>query len=242
MGKIFRKVNLVAAINEIIIEKVNVFIEGSAIVQILNDEKITDKDNWEVNDYDGYFIVPGLIDLHTHLIWSGGDDPVRKVEEEDTQLALLHAVCNGNKNLKAGIATVRDLGSNENTALNLAKAIERGFVSGPRIIACGCTIIMTGGHDPFWGVQADGEVEVIKAVRRQILAGAKVIKVSASGGVYGRIEGEDVGTAELTYKELKAICDESHRFGLKVAAHAISEEAIWNCINAGIDTIEHGHF
>ena len=71
MGKIFRKVNLVDVINERIIEKVNVFIEGSTIVQILNDEKITDKDNWEVNDYDGCFIVSGLIDLHTHLIWSG---------------------------------------------------------------------------------------------------------------------------------------------------------------------------
>jgi imidazolonepropionase-like amidohydrolase len=134
------------------------------------------------------------------------------------------------------------LGSNENTALSLAKAIERGFVSGPRVIACGKTIIMTGGHDPFWGIQADGEVEVVKAVRKQVLAGAKVIKVSATGGVYGRIEGEEVGIAELTYQELKAICDEAHRFGLKVAAHVISEEGIWNCIKAGIDTIEHGHY
>lgn len=242
MGKIYRRVNLVDVINETITEKVNVFVEGNTIVQISNEERVIDKDNWEIIDFEGCYMVPGLIDLHTHLIWSGGDDPVRTVEEEGIQLALLHAVYNGKKNLKAGITTVRDLGSNENAALSLAKAIERGFVSGPRIIACGYSIIMTGGHDPFWGRQVDGEVEAVKAVRKQVLAGAKVIKVSATGGVYGRLEGEEVGTVELTYKELKTICDEAHRFGLKVAAHCISEEGIWNCIRAGIDTIEHGHY
>lgn len=216
--------------------------EDDTIVKISKDTNVTDKDDWEIIDCEGYFILPGLIDLHTHLIWSGGDDPVRTVEDEGIQLSLLHAVYNGNKNLEAGITTVRDLGSNENTAIALAKAVERGYISGPRIITGGCSIIMTGGHDPFWGVQADGEVEVVRAVRRQISLGAKVIKVSATGGVYGRIEGEEVGTAELTYKELKAICDEAHRFGLRVAAHAISEEGICNCIKAGIDTIEHGHF
>lgn len=239
---VFFGVNLVDVINDVIVEKVNVFVEDDVIVQITKDRSINDKDKWEVKDVEGCYMLPGLIDMHTHLIWSGGIDPVRTVEEEGIQVALLHAVYNGNKNLRAGITTVRDLGSNENTALSLAKAIERGYVPGPRVIACGHSIIMTGGHDPFWGIEADGEVEVIKAVRRQVLAGAKVIKVSATGGVYGQIEGEDVGTSELTYNELKAICDEAHRFGLKVAAHSISEEGLWNCIRAGVDTIEHGQY
>lgn len=245
MWKLLRNINLVDVVNETIMEKVNVLIEGNCIAQISKSEieiNIDKKDEYEIYDYDGYYILPGLIDMHVHLIWSGGDDPARKVEEEGIQLALLHAAYNANKTLRAGITTVRDLGSNEDTVLSLAKAIDKGFVSGPRVIACGCTIIMTGGHDPFWGIQADGEVEVVKAVRRQVDKGAKVIKVSATGGVYGRIEGEDVGTSELTYKELKAICDEAHRFGLKVAAHVISESAILDCIRAGIDTIEHGHF
>jgi imidazolonepropionase-like amidohydrolase len=101
---------------------------------------------------------------------------------------------------------------------------------------------MTGGHDPFWGIAADGPFEVVKAVRNQIRKGARVIKISATGGVYGRQEGEEVGTSELTCEEIRAICQEAHRFGLKVAAHAISEEGIRNCIEAGVDTIEHGHF
>ena len=135
-------------------------------------------------------MLPGLIDMHTHLIWSGGTDPVRTVEEEGIQVALLHAVHNGNENLRAGITTVRDLGSNENTALSLAKAIERGFVT-DKVIACGYSIIMTGGYDPFWGMEADGEVEVTKRFEDKFWQVRKVIKVSATGGVYGQIEGED---------------------------------------------------
>jgi imidazolonepropionase-like amidohydrolase len=69
-----------------------------------------------------------------------------------------------------------------------------------------------------------------------------VIKISATGGVYGRSEGESVESTELTGEEIRVICSEAHRFGLKVAAHAISEEGIWNCIENGVDTIEHGHF
>ena len=79
-------------------------------------------------------------------------------------------------------------------------------------------------------------------MRQQVQNGSKVIKISATGGVYGRLEGEDVGTTELNRDEIEVICKEAHKFGLKVAAHAISEEGIWNCLEAGIDTIEHGHF
>jgi len=190
----------------------------------------------------GSFLIPGLIDLHTHLIWSGGKDPVRTVEEEGLHLSLLRAAHHAERTLQAGITTVRDLGSNENAAIALAAAVNNGYVTGPRIIASGCTIIMTGGHDPFWAIEADGDAEILKAVRRQVREGATVIKISASGGVYGRLQGEAVETAELTEGEIRTLCDEAHRLGLTVAAHAISEQAIENCIAGGVDTIEHGHF
>ncbi|MFX0095959.1 MAG: amidohydrolase family protein, partial [Candidatus Hodarchaeota archaeon] len=242
MDKLIRRANVVDVINGKVNAKMNIFIQGDTIVEISNKDNIIDLAQCEVIDLEGCFVIPGLIDLHTHLIWSAGSDPVSIVEEEGIQVSLLHAAFNARKTVEAGITTVRDLGSNENIAISLAKSIERGYVVGPRVIASGCTIIMTGGHDRFWGQQIDGEAEALKAVRNQVMMGAQVIKVSASGGVYGRSEGEEVGTAELTYKELKVICDEAHRFGLRVAAHSISEEGIWNCIKAGIDTIEHGHF
>ena len=220
----------------------NIAIAENTIVDIFHQEKNLHRDFDETIDCEGCFALPGLIDLHTHLIWSAGSDPVRTVEEEGLQLSLLHAADNARKTLESGITSVRDLGSNSNATIALAKAISRGYLPGPRIISSGCTIIMTGGHDPFWGEPADGRDEVIRAVRKQVSRGAKVIKLSATGGVYGKQENEDVGTAELSLEEIRAACDEAHRFGLKVAAHAISEEGIWNCIEAGVDTIEHGHF
>src|SRR5262249_45374031 len=123
-----------------------------------------------------------------------------------------------------------------------AHAAADGVFLGPRIVASGQTLIMTGGHDPFWGIMVDGADEALKAVRRQVYAGAGVIKISATGGVYGRASGEDVGQAELTSEEIEVICREARRFGLKVAAHAIGEEGIANAVHGGIDTIEHGHF
>jgi imidazolonepropionase-like amidohydrolase len=242
MNKVLRRVNVVDVVEEAVRESVNIVIHGDTIVDISDGESVVDSDQYKVIDLEGCFAMPGLIDLHTHLIWSAGSDPVRTVEEEGIQVSLLHATLNARKTLDAGITTVRDLGSNDDAAISLSRSIERGYVVGPRVIASGCTIIMTGGHDPFWGQPVDGEAEALKAVRRQVMKGARVIKVSATGGVYGRLEGEEVGTAELSSEEMKVICDEAHRFGLKVAAHSISEEGIWNCIKAGIDTIEHGHF
>jgi imidazolonepropionase-like amidohydrolase len=142
--------------------------------------------------------------------------------------------------LLSGITTVRDLGSIDDLSIVLSKGIREKVVLGPRIIAAGKSIIMTGGHDPFWGICVDGPWEAVKAVRKQAERGAQVIKVSATGGVYGRKEGEEVGQSELTRQELEAICREAHRLGLRVASHAIGEEGIDNSVWAGCDTIEHG--
>ena len=242
MKTILKRLNLIDVVNNRIESNVNIVITDDTIADISRQDKPSGSGLCQTIDCDGCFALPGLIDLHTHLIWSGGIDPVKTVEEEGLQLSLLRAAYNARKTLESGITCVRDLGSNDNLTISLAAAISNGYLPGPRIISSGCTIIMTGGHDPFWGEQADGREEVIKAVRKQVSRGAKVIKLSATGGVYGKQDNEDVGTAELTVEEIRAICDEAHRFGLKVAAHAISEEGIWNCIEAGVDTIEHGHF
>lgn len=190
----------------------------------------------------GATLLPGLIDLHLHLIWDGSDDPVRSLALETPEQTLLKGVGFAATTLRAGITTVRDLGSVHDQAIRLAEAVERGWIPGPRIIASGRSIVMTGGHDPFWGLAVDGPAEALKAVRTQLFAGARVIKVSATGGVYGRPSGESVDDVELLPDELRAIVEQAHRRGVKVSAHAIGQQGIQNSIDAGIDTIEHGHF
>jgi imidazolonepropionase-like amidohydrolase len=157
-------------------------------------------------------------------------------------MILLRMVHHARETVLSGITTVRDLGSVDDLSIVLSEAIQKDFVVGPRLIAAGKSLIMTGGHDPFWGVCVDGPLEAVKAVRRQFEKGAKVIKVSATGGVYGRKEGEEVEQNELTRDELEAICREAHRLGLRVASHALGREGVENSVLAGCDTIEHGIF
>lgn len=176
------------------------------------------------------------------MIWDGSLDPVRTSEEEGYEQMMLRAAANCRHYIEHGITTVRDLGSINDIVLHISKGIKRNLILGPNVIASGRTLTMTGGHDPFWARFVDGKYEALKGVREQIYKGAEVIKVSATGGVYGRAEGEKVGNAELSLEELKVICEEAHRFGIKVASHAIGRDGIYNSVLAGVDTIEHGHF
>lgn len=95
----------------------------------------------------GAFLLPGLIDLHVHLVWDGSRDPAESIRRERREETLLRAVGHARQTLEAGITTVRDLGSIDDVAIDLAKAVEEGHIVGPRIFASGRTIVMTGGHD-----------------------------------------------------------------------------------------------
>ena len=189
----------------------------------------------------GCTIIPGMIDLHVHLTWNGGPDPANDIRRESPYEHIMTTVASALRYLPKGITSVRDLGSPEDSCIHVGNAIRVGKFSGPRIFGSGQSIIITGGHDPFHGIMADGPWEVLKAVRTQAAKGAKVIKISATGGVYGREEGEDVNDVEFRQEEVSIIVDEAHRRNLKVTAHAIGEAGIQGCLNAGIDCIEHGH-
>lgn len=188
------------------------------------------------------FIMPGLIDMHVHLVWDGTDDPVASLREQSTQETVVVAVENARKELLGGVTTVRDLGSTDDIAITLASAVQQGQIaSSPRIGASGQTIIISGGHDPFWGIEVDGTDAVQSAVRKQRSKGADLIKVSATGGVYGQAIGEEPGTSELSFEELNTIVDEADRFDLQVAAHAVGTDGIRNAVDSGVSTVEHGN-
>jgi imidazolonepropionase-like amidohydrolase len=218
----------------------DLLIEGDRISLIA--DQIDQVSSDLVVDLEGRYVLPGLIDMHVHLCWDGSVDPTFTLASESREMTLLRMVRHAHETVLSGVTTVRDLGAVADLSLVLSEAIQKGLAVGPRIIATGKSLIMTGGHDPFWGISADGPWEAVKMVRRQVRKGAKIIKVSATGGVYGRKEGEEVGQSELTRDELNAICLESHRLGVRVASHALGKEGVENSVLAGCDTIEHGIF
>src|SRR6516165_7141757 len=204
-------------------------------------------------------LLPGLMDMEVNLLLGGPDhrSPLNAVQD-DPAVRTLRAVANARRTLSAGFTTVRNLGLFVQTGgllldVALKKAIDLGWIDGPRVVPAGHAITPTGGHlDPTMfqalaphimpltveeGI-ANGVSEVRKAVRYQIKHGAQLIKVCASGGVMSHTG--PAGAQQYSDEELRAIADEAHRAGLRVAAHAHGDDGIRAAIEAGIDCIEHG--
>ena len=196
-------------------------------------------------------LLPGLMDMHTHLNYDLLEGWITRPAIETPELNALRGVPYARATLRAGFTTVRDLGASLGFAdVALSRAIESGWIEGPRMITSGHALSITGGHceitgfapnvlegGPEQGV-ADGIDEVLKAVRYQIKHGARVIKVCATAGVLS-FEGP-AGAPQYSIEELRAIVEEANRHGVKVAAHAHGTEGIKNAIHAGIHSIEHG--
>lgn len=194
---------------------------------------------------EGFTILPGLIDSHVHFFGSTRYDLMEWVTTPDALVAL-RSVDHMRRLLYAGFTAVRDLGSKVGTFL--ARAVNEGVVEGPRIISAAKSLAQTGGDDDpkilpldiaqelSYSYYCDGPWECRKAVRLSVRDGAEVIKVYASGsfaqGGKPRVQ--------LGVEELRAIVDEAHGIGIKVAAHAYGETALTNAVEAGVDSIEHG--
>lgn len=200
-------------------------------------------------------LMPGWIDMHTHITGRTLGDPEREssgVRDYDSFAAIL-AVENARKTLMAGFTTIRNVGAERFDDFALRKAINDGFVPGPRVIAAGHSLGITGGHCDENGYKpgiadgsfrngiADGPEAVRAAVRYQVKYGADVIKTCATAGVLS--EGmATVGTTQYTFEELKAMVDEATKLNRKVAAHAHGTEGIKIATRAGVTSIEHGSF
>lgn len=204
--------------------------------------------NAEVIDLGDRTLVPGFMDLHTHLAFQLGPNSFTQAVTDNQADAAFRATKYARITLLAGFTTVRDFGGD--VTVSLKHAIERGDVVGPRVVPSRNSLGITGGHCDVTGFSpgileqgpkdgiADGPWQVVQAVRYQIKHGAEVIKVCATAGVLS-FEGP-VGAQQYSEEELVAIVEEAARHGVKVAAHAHGTEGIKAAVRAGVASIEHG--
>jgi imidazolonepropionase-like amidohydrolase len=199
-------------------------------------------------------VLPGLIDCHVHL--QARSDRFEDIWEFKTSplSAAMVSVVHARRTLMAGFTTVRDVGSEPFLSEDLRDLIDEGYFPGPRIVASGPCISITGGHcdlnnyPPNVHVEvypaehdfhvADGADQIRHVIRAQVQHGVDVIKVAASGGVFSR--GDTPGAPQFTYEELKVAAEEAHKAGRRIAAHAHGTQSIKDAARAGIDSIEHG--
>jgi len=230
-----------------VLENATVLISGDRIAAVNPEALPADV---EVLDLGDRCLLPGLIDCHTHLTGDLEGAWVHREVLESAADAALRGAKNARTTLLAGFTTVRDVGAGGFSDIALMHAIDQGWVPGPRMFPAAHAIGITGGHADTTGYApgiaergpesgiADGVDEVVAAVRYQIKHGAKLIKTCATAGVLS-FEGP-VGAQQYSAEELRALVEEAHRHGLKVAAHAHGGEGIKAAVRAGVDSVEHG--
>jgi imidazolonepropionase-like amidohydrolase len=200
-------------------------------------------------DLTRYTVMPGLIDVHTHLTNANNFDPYFELSMTPAKEAII-GVENAKVTLEAGFTTVRNVGANDFTDVALRDEINAGHIPGPHMQVSGPILGITGGHAdenllPYEyhlhtsGV-ADGIAAVQHQVRENIKYGADLIKIAATGGVLSK--GDDPQASQYTLEEMQAIVTDAHRLGRKVAAHAHGAQGILWATEAGVDSIEHGSY
>jgi imidazolonepropionase-like amidohydrolase len=230
------------------VEKQVIVIEGDKIKSVGPEGASPVPVGAKVIDLGNAWVLPGLIDCHTHITMQMEDYYADTFRKSPINYAVEAHVL-ARKTLEAGFTTCRDVGAGEFIDVALKRAIESGKVVGPRLFVAGHILSVTGGHgdlsgfspymhfDNFNGV-VDGVDEIRKKIRWQIKNGADLTKFCATAGVLS--EEESVGAAQFSFEEMQAIVQESARWGRKVAAHAHGAEGIKLAVKAGVTSIEHG--
>ena len=232
-----------------LLDSQTLIVVGDTIQSIAPSAQVPAQPGDAVIDLSGLTVLPGLIDVHTHLTFNTNFDPYYTLTQTDAKEAI-NGVVNARATLLAGITSVRNVGADGYTDVDLRDAINSGQVIGPHMQVSGPLIGITGGHCdddllPFRfhaagdGV-ADGIAQVQHMVRQNIKYGADLIKICATGGVLSK--GDDPQASQYTLEEMQAIVADAHRLGRRVAAHAHGAQGILWATEAGVDSIEHGSY
>ena len=226
-----------------------IVVTGDTISSVAATSSVTPQPGDKVIDLGDMTVMPGLIDVHTHITGVPNFDPYFELTQTDAKEAI-QGVANARTTLLAGFTTIRNVGAGGYTDVDLRDAINEGEVPGPHMQVSGPPLGITGGHcdENLLPIKyhvteegvADGIAAVQQKVRQNIKYGVDLIKICATGGVLSK--GDDTQASQYTLEEMRAIVADAHRLGRKVAAHAHGAQGILWATQAGVDSIEHGSY
>jgi imidazolonepropionase-like amidohydrolase len=232
-----------------ILDGQTIVVTGDTISSVAASSAVPTQPGDTVVDLGDRTVMPGLIDVHTHITGQPNFDPYFELTQTDAKEAI-QGVVNARTTLMAGFTTIRNVGAGGYTDVDLRDAINQGQVPGPHMQVSGPALGITGGHcdENLLPIKyhvtgegvADGITGVQQKVRQNIKYGVDVIKICATGGVLSK--GDDPQASQYTIEEMRAIVADAHRLGRKVAAHAHGSQGILWATEAGVDSIEHGSY
>ena len=216
-----------------------VVVENGRISKIVSqdDLRVGEREEAEVIDVPGGTLMPGFIEMHTHIHCSAQTDAYAHIMTESDATFIMRGVGAVRAALGSGVTTMRDLGSRNQVVLPIKAAVEQGVIPGPRMIVAGTPITTTGGHCNMFGTEADTAEQVVSAIRSQFKIGADCIKIMSTGG--GFTPGTNVRAPQYPVETLKAAVADAERLGLQVAAHCHASAGVKNCVDAGIHNLIH---
>ena len=219
------------------------------IVEVGPTAKVKMRGGEQIIDLQGKYLMPGLINMHVHLVGDGtprsssnAEGTVQKVTSNPVGMEILRHILKGSlKNqLASGVTTVRSVGDPGYADIQVRDQIKSGKFQGPRLIASGCGITVPEGHARLFAKKATTPEEGRALVHEHFSNGADQIKLFITGGVFdAEVEGEP-GVLRMPLNVAQAVCDEAHKLGLRTSAHIESTEGVEVGLKAGVDTIEHG--
>ena len=232
-----------------ILDGQTIVVTGDTISSVAATSSVPTQPGDTVVDLANMTVMPGLIDVHTHITGEPNFDPYFELTQTDAKEAI-QGVVNARTTLMAGFTTIRNVGAGGYTDVDLRDAINQGQVPGPHMQVSGPPLGITGGHcdENLLPIKchvtgdgvADGIPGVQQKVRQNIKYGVDLIKICATGGVLSK--GDDPQASQYTIEEMRAIVADAHRLGRKVAAHAHGSQGILWATEAGVDSIEHGSY
>jgi imidazolonepropionase-like amidohydrolase len=222
---------------DLILEDQNIEIDDGTISAVSAAHTVPDA--LEI-DASGCYVCPGLIDAHVHLFLDAGAQPRAAFFESSEEEKLRTAARNLRLALSAGITTVRDCGGPAELVFQVERAVRRGELPGPRVLAAGAPITRPKGHCHFFGIEVTTPAETVRAIEKQAREGAAFVKLIASGG--GLTPGTRPEEADLPIEIMRTATETAHANGMHVAAHCHAVESIVRAVECGVDTIEHASF